>query len=310
MDVLESQTHDYGLDLVRELKIPPQGFRASSASERELHVYRLPLRPDAEKHAKQAALWDDFAARPLRFVRAPLVPLQERVRSEIHDFRKHTVTADNPALRESLLHRLGIIGIHECWIVPLTSSNWSGMVVTRPTSEPLKTVTGQWVVPSVSPPQSAWNGTGYNDGTYICAVWVGLDGWNGSNDVLQAGTNSVVTVSGGVVTSRSSYAWIEWYGNPWQVESTFPVSPGDAILCTVCTPSDDAHGIALFVNQTTGLAANYPIEPPASVSLIGNVAEWTSRTRLSCPACSTPSPTTGSRPSGTAAPGRRTSAST
>jgi hypothetical protein len=157
--------------------------------------------------------------------------------------------------------------------VPLTTTNWSGAVVNRPSSEPLVTVTGQWVVPSVSPPQSAWNGTGYNDGTYMCAVWVGLDGWNGTNDVLQAGTTSQVNVSGGKVTSTSYFSWIEWFGNAWTPESDFPVNPGETILCTVCAPFGNAHGTAMLTNQTTGLSMNYGIDPPGGVTLAGNVAE-------------------------------------
>jgi Peptidase A4 family len=269
----DPQSKDYGLNLVRDLKLPPAGFNVLTASERELQIYGLPRRPDADKHPKQAALWDSFAARSLRFVRPTLVPLQDPVRSGIRDYKVHELTSDLE-LRDVLNRRLSIIGIRLCWIRPLTSTNWSGFVVNRPASEQLVTVTGQWVVPNVSPPASAWNGKSYNDGTYICAVWVGLDGWGGTNDVLQAGTNSVVVVSRGVVTSRSYYAWIEWFGNPWQVESDFPVSPGDAILCTVCAPFGNAHGTAMFTNQTTGLATNYGIDPPANVTLVGNVAEW------------------------------------
>jgi peptidase A4-like protein len=273
MPVQEPQTKEYGLNLVRDLKLPPAGFNVRTASERELQLFGIPRRPDADKHPGQAALWDKFAARSLRFVRPKLVPLQDRVRSQIRDFKKNELTSD-VLIKDVIDRRLDIIGIHECWIVPLTSTNWSGAVVNRPASESLVTVTGQWVVPSVSPPATAWNGTGYNDGTYICAVWVGLDGWNGTGDVLQAGTNSTVTVSGGVVTSRSSYSWIEWFGNPWTPESDFPVNPGETILCTVCAPFGNAHGTALFVNQTTGLHMNYGIDPPANVTLSGNVAEW------------------------------------
>jgi hypothetical protein len=121
---------------------------------------------------------------------------------------------------------------------------------------------------------SAWNGTGFNDGTYKCYIWVGLDGWKGTTDVLQAGTGSDVTVSGGQVTSKSFYAWIEWFGNPSTPESGFPVNPGETILCTVCAPLGNAHGTAIFTNVTTGLAMNYGIDPPAGVTLSGNIAEW------------------------------------
>lgn len=268
----ETQSKEHGLNLVRDLKLPPEGFNMLTASERELQIYGLPSRPDPEKHPQQAALWDSFAARPLRFVRPKLMPF-DRVRSEIRDYKVHEITSD-PHVRDLIKRQLDKIRIRLCWIRPLTSTNWSGGVVDRPASEQLVTVTGQWVVPSVSPPASAWNGTGFNDGTYICAVWVGLDGTNGSNDVLQAGTNSVVTVSGGKVTSTRYYAWIEWFGNPWQVESDFPVNPGEAILCTVCAPFGNTHGTAMFVNQTTGLAVNYGIDPPAGTTLSGNVAEW------------------------------------
>jgi Peptidase A4 family len=265
-------TTDYSLHLVRDLRLPPVNFDVRTASERELRAYGLPLRPDAEKHPAQAALWDRVAARPLRFVRPRLAALRDRPPGRI---RNHIVP-DVPADRTfaGIKRRLGGIGIHECWIFVETSANWSGAYVNRPTSEPLVTVTGQWTVPGVSPPMSAWVGTGFVDGTYICAVWVGLDGMKGTNDVLQAGTNSIVTVNGGQVTSRSSYAWIEWFGNPWTPESDFPVNPGETILCTVCAPFENAHGVAMFTNQTTGLAMNYGIDAPAGVTLGGNVAEW------------------------------------
>jgi Peptidase A4 family len=261
---------DYSLHLIRDLKVPPVDFNPRYASERELKIYGLPVRPDAEKHPGQAALWDRVAARSLRFVRPTLVPLRDRPRSRIRD---HIVPDSSDRIFDAIKRRLDILGIFPCWVFVNTSTNWSGGFVNRPASEPLLTVTGQWTVPNVSPPNSAWNGTAYNDGTYICAVWVGLDGWGGTNDVLQAGTSSVVTVSGGQA-SRSYFAWIEWAGNPWTVESGFPVNPGETILCTVCAPFENTHGTAMFTNETTGLAANFGIDPPAGVALSGNVAEW------------------------------------
>jgi hypothetical protein len=259
------------MHLVRKCKLPPPAFTALNASERELLTYGLPLRPDAEKHPEQAALWDRIAARPLRFVRPALVPLRDRPRSRLRD---HIVPDVSDPVFDAIKRRLDIIRIHECWIFVQTSLNWSGAYVDRPASEPLVTVTGQWTVPNVSPPMSAWNGTGFNDGTYICSVWVGLDGRQGTTDVLQAGTDSVVTVSGGQVTSTSYQAWIQWYGNPSTPESDFPVQPGESILCTVCAPFENDHGVAMFTNETTGLAMNYPIDAPAGVTLSGNVAEW------------------------------------
>jgi hypothetical protein len=269
---MDPLSKDYALHLVRDLKLPPADFNALTASERELRTCGLPLRPDAEKHPGEAALWDSIAARPLRFVRPALVPLRDRPRSRIRDHIVPDFSGDR--VFDAIKRRLRVIRIHECWIFVETSTNWSGAYVNRPASEPLVTVTGQWTVPNVSPPMSAWTGTGFNDGTYICAVWVGLDGRNGTLDVLQAGTNSVVTVSGGQVTSKSYYAWIEWFGNPWTPESDFPVNAGETILCTVCAPFENKHGVAMFTNETTGLAMPYGIDAPANVTLSGNVAEW------------------------------------
>lgn len=272
MPVLQEKAS--GLELVRDLRLPPSGFNLRSASDRDLLAFGLPKRPDATKFPEQAALWDKVTARPLQFVRPNLTRLVDRAPSKIRDFVASKVPPSfaDPSL---IANRLHPTLIRLCLIFPQTSTNWSGAVVKRPAAEPLVTVSGQWTVPSVSPPASASNGHGgFNDGTYICAAWVGLDGWGGSGDVLQAGTNSVVTVSGGRVASTSYYAWIEWFGNPWQVESSFPVSPGDTIVCTVCAPFSNTHGAAFFTNQTTGMATSFGIDAPAGTSLVGNVAEW------------------------------------
>ncbi len=266
---------DHGLDVVLDLELPPEGFSALTASEPELRSYGLPPRPDPNTHPDLAALWDSFAARPLRFVRPPLVPLADHAPSELRNYQERLELPADLPMKRDIIAGLRQRGIPLCWFLPATSTNWSGAVAYRPSTEPLVTVSGQWIVPSVSPPQSAWNGKAYNDGTYKCAVWVGLDGWNGTKDVLQAGTTSEVDVSGGKVTGTSFFAWVEWFGNLWIPESDFPVNPGDSILCTVCAPTfGNNFGVAIFLNQTTGQTAPYQIYPPPSTTLSGNVAEW------------------------------------
>ena len=136
------------------------------------------------------------------------------------------------------------------------------------------TVTGEWRVPGVNPPPSAWNGTGYDDGTYWCSVWVGIDGTQGTSDVMQAGTVSECVVSGGKVTSRRFSAWTEWFSGPSAYVHNFPVEVGDLISCTVCAPFGPTHGTAMFNNLTSGATANFGIDPPEKISLVGNVAEW------------------------------------
>jgi|SRR5215475_13918124 len=50
MKTKRSPSKDHALHLVRDLKVPPAGFNARTASERKLLSYGLPLRPDPEKH--------------------------------------------------------------------------------------------------------------------------------------------------------------------------------------------------------------------------------------------------------------------
>jgi hypothetical protein len=104
-------------------------------------------------------------------------------------------------------------------------------------------------------------------------VWVGIDGWKGTKDVLQAGTNSTITVSGGKITGTSYYARTEWFGYPWSVQS-LAVTPGDVISCIVCAPFENTHGTAILNNLTTNESATYGIDAPPNTQLIGNVAEW------------------------------------
>lgn len=237
---------------VRLLKAPPPGFDLLNASDRDLLGHGLPRRPDPLTHPRLAAQWRSHAKSRLQFVTP--------------EFR-----VDQRIARSKVIIRPGDIlpGVS----IFDTTNNWSGAFVSRPADEPINVVYGRWNVPSVSPPPSAWNGNGYNDGTYECAVWVGIDGYQGTADVMQAGIAAQVTVSNGISTP-TYWAWTEWFGAPPITLTNFPVNPGDVIGCTVCAPFANNHGAASFLNITTGLAMSFPIDPPTNVTLSGNVAEW------------------------------------
>lgn len=267
----------------RIFKTPPDNFDVATADERELLLHNLPQRPNAQTHPRLAAKWQRISRQRLTFITPELhviptirrlvdydlVKRRENLEAELARFLdKHMYKGVSDRVRdfndiEKILQ-----------LIPETSTNWSGAYVKRPAAEQLLSVTGEWIVPNVSPPASAWNGKSYNDGTYICSVWVGLDGWQGTNDVLQAGTISQCVVSGGKVTSTTFYAWTEWFSLPWVSISNFPIQVGDSVLCTVCAPFGNTHGTAMFVNQSTGATTSIGINPPTGTSLVGNVAEW------------------------------------
>jgi hypothetical protein len=139
-----------------------------------------------------------------------------------------------------------------------TSTNWSGSVAFVARGDSATWVAGQWTVPDVVAP---------GGGDYYSSAWVGIDG-DGSNDVLQAGTESEI-VSG----SRQTYAWWEWYPD-FEVEITnLPVSAGDIMYCLICVHSATEAGFYIH-NVTTGVATSFSKTAPSGTSLVGNCAEW------------------------------------
>ena len=291
----------------RVFKTPPSDFNVMTASERELLVYGLPPRPNERTHPRLAAKWQRIAEQRPHFIRPDLRVMPSKRRTIDRDLIVRREIADRELARyhEKLafkytgeaitdtdidIHRIlaewfalkytgeKMADIDIDWIltrmIPETSGIWSGAYVKRPIAEPLMTVTGEWRVPGVNPPPSAWNKTGYDDDTYMCAVWVGIDGTQGTSDVMQAGTVSECVVSGGKVTSRRFSAWTEWFSGPSAYVHNFPVEVGDLISCTVCAPFGTTHGTAMFNNLTSGATTNVGIDPPESTNLVGNVAEW------------------------------------
>ena len=151
------------------------------------------------------------------------------------------------------------------------SSNWSGAQIQAAAGQSLAAVSGQWTVPTVSQVPVAGTGTSQ------LASWVGLDGSGGSQDVCQAGVQSVVTTSANGQTAVSCYAWDEWFPNVQNPisPSVFKVNPGDTINVSVETTGAGATGATfLFNDKTDGQTFGSGLAAPTGVSLAGNVAEW------------------------------------
>ena len=130
-----------------------------------------------------------------------------------------------------------------------TSSNWSGYVANGGS---FTSVTGSWVVPSVSATSSGAD-----------ATWVGIGGLN-SNDLIQAGTQASVVTGGGV----SYEAWVEMLP---QSSRTVPlsVSAGDSVTVTLTKKAGTDWAIAMK-NNTTGETYNATVQYQSSLTS----AEW------------------------------------
>jgi len=151
-----------------------------------------------------------------------------------------------------------------------TSYNWSGIVNTNTntsfTSAAFNEVWSEFTVPSAQEPYGVCD----NSQTYYAAVWNGIDGWS-NGDVLQAGTLSYATCSGGV--NQPGYcAWIEWYPS-YPILGEYDVNPGDVMYVETYATSA-TRGYLYVYDYALQIFASYSLTPTGSTRLIGNSAEY------------------------------------
>ncbi len=99
-----------------------------------------------------------------------------------------------------------------------SSTNWAGIVVPAPTKTgPILEVYAHWHVPSLTRTCSL------KYPNAAVAMWIGMDGWNGSKTIEQAGTT---TACNGQGATNVSWAWYEFYPAP-PITIPITVNPGD-----------------------------------------------------------------------------------
>ena len=146
----------------------------------------------------------------------------------------------------------------------VTSTNWSGVVVTAPQGHTFFQVTGIWNVPQPNPER--------NDVTfYASSNWVGIDG-PGDTDVFQVGCGcDAQEVNGNI--HRTVYLWWDWAPENEVAVQNFPVSAGDEITVSL-TAETKTSGLCTVRNATTGHITGFGLTAPTGTTLVGNTAEW------------------------------------
>ncbi len=232
-DVRQDRKELHGTFGIRLFTPPPAGFDPIAASDRELLVHGYPARPDRRKQPDVHEGWCRVFAQPLTAIEPQFL-----IRP-----------ASTP--RPEGASKYG-------------NSVWAGSSQFSSPGDAITWVTGEWTVPRV---------TGVSG---ICATWIGIDGapsspsieWD-STDILQAGTTQ--EVFGGL--AYLSYAWFEWYPDPWFTVSNFPVAPGDTVSCTICV-YNPTEAVIHLVNLTSGVMTSFGKSPKGNFELLGNSAEW------------------------------------
>ncbi len=151
------------------------------------------------------------------------------------------------------------------------STNWSGVVNLSQAAKFNETTSFQYVFAEFVVPVANQAYGACTGGWDYSSSWAGIDGW-GSNDVLQAGTESDAYCNNG--TRATFYAaWVEWYPYGSVQISTLPVAPGDDVYVAVWNTSA-TQGHVYFVNYTTNQAVEGTLTPPPGTALVGNSVEW------------------------------------
>jgi hypothetical protein len=222
----------------------PRAFDLSKASDSDRAKFGIPRFAPGSDADKQ---WGDLTKR-LRFIEPTFKP-RTRQRKELPHFKPD----------------------HG----PETTTIWSGGITFPAAGDKIWDVNGTWNIPKATPPSGAKNGI-----TYTASTWIGIDGDDGSGDVLQAGCDADVTPSG----SGADYQfnpWWEWYpaGSYW-ITNLPPASAGDQFMCWIqCLPllsgAPKANSALLFLaNLTGGFGLFFVATAPNHVTLQGNCAEW------------------------------------
>ena len=131
------------------------------------------------------------------------------------------------------------------------TSNWAGYAAESGT---FTSVTGSWIVPTVNE----------SGDTSADAAWIGIGGIS-SDDLIQVGTQNIVTPDGQVQSS----AFYELLPDTSQPLNEININPGDSISASINEVSSGQWTISL-VDNTNGQSFNQNVEYNSSLSS----AEW------------------------------------
>jgi hypothetical protein len=118
-----------------------------------------------------------------------------------------------------------------------------------------------------------------NDVWYSASFWIGLDGDDGSSDVLHAGcevdTMNVSAAGGGAYVNTQFKPFWEWRPAGSFYITNMPVTNSDELTSLICLHQGSTNQATIFLgNLTTKIGLWFQATAPTGVSLSGNCAEW------------------------------------
>ncbi|KAI0967667.1 peptidase G1 [Xylaria arbuscula] len=142
------------------------------------------------------------------------------------------------------------------------NESWAGAVVTG------SSFTGVSATFTVPTPQKPTDGAQQSAPYHIASAWIGMDGYDCSGGLWQAGVDGTIESSG-----TSFYAWTEFYpANTVEIDLG-DTKAGDVITIELTSsPSNYKSGTVVMSNKTTG--KSYSATVTDSHALCGTSIEW------------------------------------
>lgn len=235
---------------VHTFRPPLEDFDPIKADDRELIAYGLPGRPEDPSLRER---WENVLGRKIRMIQPVFRQIEHR----------HGRLPQR--LPQRTAERRSGVSPHAVDSTDI----WAGALLEAPAGDRFAWIEGTWTVPDAYPPANPEAGI-----TYSASTWVGIDGFDGSNDVLQIGVDSLVLYEFNAVI-HTHLVWWEWFPGATFEITNLPVSPGDTVNGLVCVdPGSATTASVSLYNVTSNIAASFRATAPDGFGLVGNTAQW------------------------------------
>jgi hypothetical protein len=234
---------------------PPSGFDPVTARAEDLHRFGFPPRPSFMNNQAGYAAWKHLVTRNVQRITPVL---------------RKTNVRHLPSIRSTGPGDGARVQMNGIRATNAYSQNWAGIVDSGSiggfSASSIFTLWGEFNEPIA---QQAF---GTCSGTVYSAIWIGIDGYGSTTDVLQAGGEADALCSGGR-TYPTYYLWFEWYPADGYTITNLPVSPGDDVSLQLVADSPTTASLYI-TNETTNNFVSLSFSAPGGTQLTGNSAEW------------------------------------
>jgi hypothetical protein len=251
-------------------EVVPDDYDLLGAPSDQLDRYGIPQKPDADAEPSLFEFWKRLVSRPFSAKQPTFSSTYPPSRTELRSFTLHSS-------RRGSMREAGVVpsrGTLE------SSLNWSGALISPPSTKRIVLASAGWIAPNVRTPKAKARFRHSDDSKSL--VWVGIDGHNGRLPTISLPQIGTAHWPGG---QPQHFAWWDWWRKSSPEDAItepikaitkidhFPINAGDEVLAgLVVMPSED---IQFFIkNQSTGEFRSFLAKPLPNIEPTGSSVEW------------------------------------